>query len=485
MTREHRSTGTGPASGEVSPGPADAMPAGFGLATSTFVVVSSMVGVGVLTTSGHTVALLGSNALMLGLWAVGGGIALCGALSLAELAAMLPRSGGEYVFLREAFGPRMAFLAGWSSLLLGFAAPIAAASWAASAYLLAPLGLSGRGEGWSRLALASAEILTFAAVHASARRRTVRAQGLVTGLEVVVLVAFVACGVVAGRGNFARLDDLPKAELRLVPDLFFSLIYIAYGYTGWNAVAYLAGEVSEPRRRLPRAILIGTVGVTVLYLGMNLVYALALSAEDVREIARAGGARAVEPIAERAALALFGPAWAGRFSVALGLILLATTSAYLLTGPRVVFAMARAGQFPSLAGRLSGRGETPRVATAIVAGLALVILWTGSFEAIVVFAGVGLAISSMLSVGSVYALRVRRPDLPRPFRVPGYPVIPAVYLVGTGGTIVAAFWREPLVSCLSAASLLAALPLYEVWTRRRRLASGGGGDTLVELCDGT
>jgi len=476
-------TETGPATEEG--GPHATMPAGFGTATATFVVVSSMVGVGVLTTSGLTVVEVGSNALMLGLWAVGGGVALCGALSLAELAAMLPRSGGEYVFLREAYGPRLAFLAGWASLLLGFAAPIAASSWAASAYLLAPLAMPEAVARWARPATATAGIVAFAALHATARRRAARAQGLVTTVELAILVGFVVAGLVAGRDGWGGLDDLPTVDAGLVGRLLFSMVYVAYGYTGWNAAAYLAGEVADAPRRLPRAILLGTLGVTALYLGLNLVYALALPAGTVRAIAVDEGRDAVGPIAERAARALFGPGWSGPFSVALGLILLATAGAYLLTGPRVMYAMARDGHFPAVAARLTRRHRTPAVATGLLAGMALVLLWTGSFEAIVVYAGVGLALSSMLSVAAVYVLRARRPDLPRPFRVPGYPAVPAVYLCGTAAVVVAAFVREPGVSALSAASLLVALPAYDLWVRRGGrapdgLAAGGGRDTLEQ-----
>jgi APA family basic amino acid/polyamine antiporter len=461
----------GPSTEEESAPPP--MPAGFGLATATFVIVSSMIGVGILTTSGLIVDLVGSNSLMLGLWAVGGGIALCGALSLAELAAMLPRSGGEYVFLHEAYGPRLAFLSGWAAILIGFAAPIAAASWSAAAYLLTPLPIARWAVPWARIGLGSACIVAFASIHATTRRRTARTQGLVTTLELTFLVGFVVAGLIAGRSGWRNLHYLPTIDAARAGKLLFSLVLVSYGYTGWNAAAYLAGEVGDAPRRLPRAILLGTVGVTALYLGMNLVYALALSADDVRAIVRDEGKTAIEPIAGRAALVLFGPRWSGPFSVAVGLILLATTSAFLLTGPRVMFAMAREGHFPAVAARLSARHGTPSFATLILSGLALILLWTGSFDAIVIFAGIGLALSSMLSVAAVYVLRVRRPELPRPFRVPLYPFVPGVYLLGTAIIVGAVFVQEPLISTLSTASLLAALPAYDLWMRWASRKPGG------------
>jgi APA family basic amino acid/polyamine antiporter len=208
-------------------------------------------------------------------------------------------------------------------------------------------------------------------------------------------------------------------------------VYVSYAYTGWNAVAYVAGEVAEPQRRLPRAILLGTGIVTTLYLALNVTYALALSAADVRGLVAERGLDAVAPIAQLAAEQLFGRWVAVPLSVAVGITLLASVSAYVLTGPRVVAAMAAAGQFPAVAGRISSAG-VPVVATVLQTGWALVLVWTASFEAILLYAGVGLAVFSLLTVGAVFVLRVRRPDLPRPFRVPGYPVVPVVYLLGTG-----------------------------------------------------
>ncbi len=443
---------------------------GFGLATATFVIVSSMIGVGVLTTSGHTVLKLGSNQLMLILWAVGGIIALCGALTLAELSAALPRSGGEYVIFREAYGPLPAFLAGWISFQFGFSAPIAAAASASASYLLAPFDLAAATESLARTALGTLAIVAFAAVHASGRGRSVRLQGIVTVLEVAFLATFVIAGLASGRGNFANLDDRPPIDGRSAVSMLFALIYISYGYTGWNAASYIAGEVGDAPRRLPRAIILGTSLVMLLYLGLNLVYALALPADQVRALASAGKADAIDPIAQLAALRLFGPRWADRLSIGVGLILLSTLSAYLLTGPRVTFAMARAGQFPAIAGRLSPRSGTPVVATALQAGWGIVLLWSGSFDAIVLYSGVGLSLASMLAVAAVYVLRARRPDLPRPFLVPGYPWVPGFFLLSNVALTIAVFVQEPRIASYSVLSILSGLPVHAIMGRGRRRA---------------
>jgi basic amino acid/polyamine antiporter, APA family len=442
----------------------------YGLALATFVVISSMVGVGVLTTSGYTVADVGSNQLMLGLWLLGGVVALCGALTVAELAAALPASGGDYVYLLEAYGPAVAFLSGWVSFLIGFAAPIAAAAFAASSYLLAPLDLDAAMVRGARLAVATLAIVVFGVIHATSRRSTTWVHSVFTLFKVGVLVTFLVAGLAMGWPRGANLADRPPLDLGVVTAMMFSLVYISYGYTGWNAASYLAGEIGDPGRRLPRSILIGTTSVIVLYLGLNLVYALALPAGEIREIAKRDGLDAVAPIAELAARRLFGPALAAPLSIAVGLTLLASLSAYVLTGPRVAYAMARAGHFPAIAGQLTKRSRTPAIATALQVAWALVLLWTGSFESIVIYAGVGLALFSMLTVSSIYVLRWTRPDLPRPFRTPGYPVVPAIFLTVTTVLTVAAFVQRPKPSLYSLLSILAGVPVYYFWLRPRRQA---------------
>ena len=451
------------------PGPRQDGP-GFGLATAVFVVVSSMIGTGVLTTSGFTVHAVGSNQLMLMLWVVGGVVAVCGALTLAELSAMMPRTGGDYVYLTEAYGPLVGFLSGWVSFLIGFGGPIAVSALASARYLLAPLGLDGRTLAVAQPALATIAVLAFAAVHISGRRRTVRVQGGMTIVKLVVLTALAVAGLAAGSGRWANLDDRPPITGELLVAMASSFVFISYAYTGWNGASYLAGEMDRPQRQVPRAILIGTGLVAALYLALNTAYALALPAAEIRRIVDATGnprnVAAVTEIATIAAGRLYGPRVAGWLSIAIGMTLLASVSAYVLTGPHVAYAMARSGQFPAFAGRISPRWGTPAAATGLQVAWALFLLWVADLEKIMTYAGIGLAMFSMLTVSAVYALRWRRPDLPRPFRTPGYPVVPAVYLVGTGLLVAAVFRERPVVSAYSTASILLGVPVYYLWIAR-------------------
>jgi APA family basic amino acid/polyamine antiporter len=449
------------------------LPASFGLATATFVVVASMVGTGVLTTSGFTVFFVGSNAWMLGLWVVGAVIAACGALTLAELAAALPRSGGDYVFLFEAYGPLAAFLSGWVSFLIGFGAPIAATAFAAGEYFLRPFDLDGPTGLLARRGLATVLIVAFAYIHGRTRSGSVNVQGVSTVIKFGLLAALAIAGLAAGWGRWENLAGAPSTQEIDGPLLLAalsSLVYVYYAYTGWNGAAYLAGEVADPRRRMPQAIFLGTGLVVVLYLALNTFYALALTPEDLRGVVEraelAGNPdplNALTPIAEIASARLFGQRVASGLSIVIGLTLLASLSAFILTGPRVAYAMARAGQFPAVAGRLSGASKTPAAATAMQITWSLILLWTGSFEGIVVYAGVGLALFSMLTISAVYALRIRQPELHRPFRTPGYPVVPAIYLISTLALTIAACTQRQDAALASLVSIALGVPFYYAW----------------------
>lgn len=442
----------------------ETMPAEFGLAMAIFVVVASMVGTGILTTSGFTMALVGSNQYMLALWVVGAVIAITGALTLAELSAALPKTGGDYVFLYEAYGPLAAFLSGWASFLVGFSAPGAAAAFGAAKYVLAPFEFPSHQAGFYQRILATVAIIAFALVHVAGRRGTSLAQIWFTVLKVAVLGVLIVGGLAVGWPNFGNLNDPKPINLDLTTTMLFSLVYIYYSYTGWNGASYMAGEIRDPQKVLPRAILWGTGLVALVYLAVNIVYALALSADEVGAIAfdpaNAEGLDAVMPIAEIAGRRLFGATWSNPLSVAMGLMMLSTLSVYLLLGPRVTYAMARAGHFPAMAARLTRRAETPAVATLFQVIITLALLWTGTFESIVIYASVGLSLFSMLSMSAIFVLRFKRPDLPRPFRVPWYPITPLVYLILTGLLLIAAFVSRPSVSTISLTSLALGVPVY-------------------------
>lgn len=440
----------------------------YGLPTAAALVVSSMVGTGVLTTSGYLILDLGSGPLTLALWALGGLVALCGALTLAEIASTWPMSGGEYAILHRAFGTRLAFLGGWVALWLGFAAPIAAASHAWATYLFITMDLAT--ELPSLRLAASAAIAVVAILHSSGSHLTSRFQGVIAVATLALLLAAVVFGLLA---EVATPHPPARQASTLTPSAsplvwLSSFVLVSYSYTGWNAAAYLGSEIKDPRRCLPRAILLGAAAVTLIYLGLNLVYVRAISSEQLRELVDQSGGRreAVEPIAELAARALFGPRWARALSALVSLILLGSLSALMVTGPRVAAAMAEAGELPAIAARRSRRGEVPIAATWLLASVALALLWSGSFESIVVFSGVGLGLFSLPTVAAVFiARRSSNAESTRVFRSPAHPLAPAVFLLTTAGLLIAAFLDRPGPSWLAVLAILSGLPFHE-WTRR-------------------
>lgn len=458
--------------------PTDELPRGFGLSTAVYLVIASMVGTGILVSPGYMMASLMNHTAALGLWILGGLLSICGALCVAEMATALPRAGGEYVYLREAYGPMPAFLSGWTSFLFGFSAPIAVSGYVAAVYLLTPLGFAD-GDTDSKYLLKGAAALLIIAItvpNLIGQRQSAWTQALTTVIKLGLFVVLVAFGFLFGSGRFANITgEQPLRDVEL-STAATQLFYVMFAYTGWNATSYMAGEVKDPPRILPRSMLLGTGVVTILYLALYLVFAYAVPLEEV-------GYANAERIPLLAVDNLFGARVSNAFSVAVGLTFLATVSALVITGPRIYFAMARDGLFPSFAGRLSRRGRTPVYGTIAQSVCAIVILFATDFENLYQYASVGLALFTLLFISAVYMLRIRQPSLSRPFRVPGYPIVPGLYIVVTVFMAYFAFkqWRGPSAWCVG--TILAGILVYYLWTwfkRRAAPPSGPSEDSGVE-----
>lgn len=436
---------------------------GFGSSTSTYVVIASMVGTGILVSPGYMMASLGNYPVIFGLWTLGGLLALCGALCVAELATALPHAGGEYVYLREAYGPMPAFLSGWTSFFIGFSAPLAVTGYIAASYLLTPFGLGGQETGYTQKIAAAAIIFAVTLPNLIGHRSSAQTQNLTTILKLALFVALVAGAFLRAGGQFVHLGQGQPLRTVGLSTAASQLFYVMFAYSGWNAATYLAGEVRNPARTLPRSLLLGTGMVVLLYLALNLVFAYAVPLADV-------GFGNAEQVPQLAVERLFGPRIAGAFSVLLGLTFLATVSAFVITGPRVYYAMACDGLFPSIAGRTSLRGGVPAHAMLLQSICAVVILFATDFQNLYQYAAVGLSLFALLFIGAVYVLRWRRPEMERPFRVPGYPMVPALFLAVTLFMAVFAFKEWPTPSLWSVGSILVGIPVYYIWsTIRRRL----------------
>ncbi|MDA0705318.1 MAG: amino acid permease [Proteobacteria bacterium] len=424
--------------------------------TITAVVIANMVGTGVFTSLGFQLLNIRSGFVLLMLWAVGGVVALCGAMTYAELGAAMPRSGGEYNFLTRIYHPAIGFVSGWVSATVGFAGPTALAAMTFAAY--ASSALPGGVDPLAQKALACSLILLLTMVHGSTRRNSGGLQVMFTVLKVAVIVLF-CIGALWWADVAEPVRFTPAAgDLGLLSSGAFavSLIYVSYAYTGWNAATYLSGELENPQRTLPWILGGGTLLVMLLYLALNYVF-LRVAPMDTLS-----GQVEVGYIAADAA---FGEA-GGRFSgLILSLLLISTVSAMTIAGPRVLQVI---GQDVRGLGALArtNRDGVPATAILVQSSLAILFILTSSFESVLVFAGFILALNSFATVLGVFVLRIRQPDLPRPFKTFAYPLTPLLYLALTAWTLVFVLLDKPAESMLGLGVIAAGLAIYAVFARK-------------------
>ncbi len=436
-----------------------------GLISAVCLIVANMVGAGIFTTSGFIMQMLDSAWWLLACWLLGGVIALTGALSYGELGARLPRAGGEYVFLRESFGPVWAFLSGWISLVVGFSAPIAASAVAASGYLLQawpgaprePLFSAGGLVISVENLLALCFLAAFTLLHTRRLGIGLSVQNTLTFFKILVLTFLICAGLWLwpADGGWAPLSftgsGAPSAGA-----VATALVFVSFAYSGFNAAAYLGGEITKPRRNLPRAMLLGTGLVALLYILLNIAYLAALGPE---------GMPGVKEIGAVAAKALLGP-WAGRaLSVAICVCLLSGLGSMVLAGPRIYYAMSRDGLLLGALGRIDPRSGVPRNAIMLQAIIAAGMILSASFEALLFYIGFTLSLFAALSVAGLFILRHKDPS-PPPFKVPGYPFTPLVFIAANLAMVVFSLADNPWRGLPSGITLAIGLVLY--WYLKRR-----------------
>ncbi len=401
----------------------------FSPATAVAVVVANMIGTGVFTSLGFQLLEIQSGFVILMLWAVGGVAALCGALCYAELGAALPRSGGEYNFLGRIFHPGVGFVSGWISATIGFAAPTALAAITFGTYL------SSVFPSLSPVPCATLLVIGLTFVHMSTRRGSGGVQRWFTGLKVAFIAVF--CLVVLWKaGDGQPVSFLPASgdSALLISGAFaVALIYVSYAYTGWNAVTYLSSELREPQRVLPVVLTSGTAAVALAYVLLNFTFLYAAPIDAM------AGELEVGYVAARH---VFGSHGAAVMGVALALLLVSTASAMIMAGPRVLQVIGEDFRAFRVLARTNSHG-LPSVAVATQSALALAFIWTASFESILVFAGFTLGLSTFLTVLGLFVLRIRRPELPRPYRLTAYPLPALVYLAITGWTLAYILMERP------------------------------------------
>ena len=433
------------------------------------IVVSNVIGSGIFLVPAFVAQLVPHPWAMLAVWVAAGALAFAGAMAYAELAALRPRAGGEYVYLREAFGPLAAFLTGWTSFVAGFGGAIAASAVGLAGYLSRFLPAAGDTAPLVTLPLglldlvvspqaivAVAVIAGLSGVHILGLGPGRIVQNLLAGMKVALLVTFVVLGFGFGDGDPANFS----AGGAVSPALWvLALIPVMFSYAGWNAAAYMAEEIRDPGRNVPLALGLGTVAVVVIYLLLNVLFIYAL---PLGELAT------TDSVADEVAERLFGPAVAGPVAAASVVMIAASISAMVMAGPRVYYAMARDGQFPALAARVHPRFRTPLVAIVAQGIWASLLVLSGRFEQLVEYTGFAVVLFAGVAVASLFVLRRRDPDAPRPFRAWGYPVAPFVFVVASLLIVLNALWRSPATSGAGLLVIGAGVPIYFVMRRSSR-----------------
>jgi basic amino acid/polyamine antiporter, APA family len=415
------------------------------LAAATAIVVASMVGTGVFTSLGFQIKDIPSGFPILVLWAVGGLVSLCGAFCYAELGAMMPRSGGEYHLLAQAYHPLVGFLAGWVSVTAGFAAPIAAAAMLFGNYahgLWPVLPETGSAFGL---------VLVVMLVQLCHIRFIERFQLGFTVMKVLLILAFVLGAVFLGQGNWALLKPRSgDSALYLQSSYAIALVYVMYAYTGWNAASYVAGDITEPKRNLPRALVFGTLGVMVLYLALNAVFLVGAPWEAM------SGQPQVALIAARA---IFGGPGGSVMGAMIALGLVAHVSAMMFAGTRVLKVIGQDSLILRWLEKPNPHGA-PWPAVVFITSLVLLLMFTGTFEQLLLYIQGLLFLSSLLCVLAVPWLRWRKPETPRPFKMPLHPLPPLIFAGVTGWMLWSLVSQRPIECLWGAVTLVAGVVLY-------------------------
>jgi basic amino acid/polyamine antiporter, APA family len=431
-----------------------------GLWSAVAVLVGSTIGSGIFRTPASVAQRVDDVPLFLTAWVFGGVVAVCGALTYAELAAAFPRSGGIYVFIREAFGPLPAFLFGWAELLIIRPGAYGAISITASAYALRTIGLDPatslaglpvRGD----QALGAVFIVIVAVVNYQGIRRGAVLQNLSTAFKVGALAALVLMGFAIGHGMGVGSMLAQRAPVAVSPFLL-AMVSILWAYDGWADLAFVGGEVRDPQRTLPRALVIGTSIVVVLYLAANLVYLYLIPIERMKQ---------AELVAADVAQLLIGPAGIVAVSTAVAVSTFGTLNGSMMTAPRIFFAMADDGLFPKAIARVDERTGAPTAAILLAAVLGVIFVLIRTFTELADQFVIGIWPFYALAVAAVFVLRKKRPEMPRPYHTVGYPVVPLLFLFASLFLLGNYLVSQPAAFALDIGVILTGVPMYFGWRR--------------------
>lgn len=428
--------------------------------TATSIVVANMIGAGIFTLPGIVAAQVPGAGWILACWIFGGLIAASGALCYAELATRMPEEGGEYVYLKKLYHPALGFLTGWTSFLVGFSAPIAASALGFAEYIFPGVGkllpaLSPAELAAGKKGMAIAIIILLTAVHYLGIRVGSIVQNILTIIKIAIVLGLASAGLILGESKgslFAFHDGGALSGMAFGT----AMMLVMFAYSGWNASAYIAGEVKQPRRTLPLSLLAGTGIVIVLYLAVNIFVLQSVPFPELR------GSIA---IVELASVRAFGSWMGGLLGLLTGVALLSSLSAFIILGPRVYFAMAKDRLFFPVAAKVHTRYGVPGTSILLQGMVAVLMVVLGTFEQLAIYVGFALGVFPWLAVAGLFVARKRGVGEASAVRVWGFPAIPLFYLVSSLLLMVIAFKNRPLESTAAIVTIVLGIPCYFLWVK--------------------
>jgi len=460
-----------PAVDRQSPDETPTLVRGLGLLDSVLLLVSGIIGSSIFLTAKDIAGPLPQPVLFLLVWVLGGLISLCACFAFAELGSMFPDSGGQYIYLREAYGDLVAFLYGWMLFSVANGGTIAALSVAAAAYTGQVFPIVGQEHvvfSIAGIAVTRAHlfgvvlIVALTYVNVVGLRWGTLLQNVSTWTKFTAMAAFVVLGLVIGKGSWSNFHThgvgltMGLGPAQLISALGVGLIAVYWAYDGWVYITWVAGEVKEPRRTVPRAMILGVLVVGLIYVAMNMTYMYAL---PLKEIAQH------ETIVYAAAAVLFSPRAAVWLSLMIAVSCFSAAATCTLSGARVYMAMAQDGVFFKRMAEVHPKWRTPAFSLIGQGILAAALTISGRYDQLYTYAIYGMVLSYMLTVIAMFWLRWKRPEIPRPFRCPGYPWLPAIYVLIGFAWILNTSIRRPIESFGSIAIVLIGVPGYLYWKR--------------------
>ncbi len=416
-----------------------------GIFTATAIVVANMIGTGVFTSLGFQVQEMQSVFSLLMLWVIGGVIALCGALTYGELGAAMPRSGGEYHLLTKIYHPSLGFLSGWISVTVGFAAPAALAAIALGTYLKAVFPELPVNH------VAAGVVVLFTIIHSTNLKYGSYSHNFFTVLKVILILMFVFAAFGFERAQpFNLLPAFHDLGIISSPGFAVSLIYVSFAYNGWNAAIYIVSEIKHPQRNLPRALLTGTVIVLILYFFLNFVFLYTVPMSDL------SGQIQIGFLSGRS---IFGNAGGKLMAGVIAFLLLSTVSGHVLVGPRITQVMGEDYHLLKIFGKKS-KQNIPVNSFVFQLLIMLFLIYTSTFEQVMVYAGFTLNLVTTITVAGIFVLRKKSPGLNRPYKTWGYPVTPAIFLIVSIWTLTYVMLEKPFESFCGVGVVLLGLAVY-------------------------